>query len=464
MIFFGDIQPILPDLKSPQEAEQIRYMVPNPAISRAEEGTIVSNFKWEIERQSLLYDRRESVISEYLRLILHIVLGELRSSRYKVKGQRITINGIKLVATYPLAFGKDRHKSYVNVLSSFAERLREETGVAIDLEPPHLLNESYAGKSSVGDTGGGLELMADLGGGTTDIAFSADRELIFVDSIRYAGNYLFDLLTRDAYLPDRQMMEDRPLRDLTSVARKTRLQRIFRYKEPLEIWEGMYQPERLTKVKPLVNLFFEGLIWYLASLVGTYLKRNHKSAEQRLTVFLLGNGWNFIRASGKTPSDYVGEAIGMGISRLTGRSIEVNIPDVGKYGRAQNPKEATSIGALRCKEKDPGVFDGIQSIVGCKATIRIGNKATELNPDDLIPTALSGTGGERGMRCHGILDILPEEWKGEPLQFDEACIQILNQECITSVDYVGRNMKLRKSILSCFLEKVYLPRLAEVGG
>lgn len=465
LIFFEGLPPDLPDLDKPPIIERISYMIPNPEIGRMEqEEAIVSNFKWDIERESSLYARREDVVSEYLRLILHIALGELRSSRYRVNGRRIVITGIKLVATYPLAIGIERHKSYMALLNILVERVRSETGVVIAVEPPGLLNESYAGKSSVGSPGG-LELMADLGGGTTDIAFSAHRELIFVDSIRYSDNSLIELLAKGNYLPDRQLRGlSSLLRDLTPPMRRTRLQQIFRYGEPDKIWNELYHTESLPKVKDLVNLFFDGLIWYLVTLVAAYLRRNNESRKPELTVFLLGNGWNFIRASGQTPRAYVAEAIRKEIERLIGKSIKINIPDIAKYGMAQNPKEATSIGALQCTEADPGVLDGIRSIVGCKTTIKVGYETTELNPDDLIPAEVSGTSGSKSMSCDGILEVLPEEWKREPLEFDEEDRSLLNQKYITSVNLVGKVLKLQKSILSRFLEEVYLTRLSKIAG
>jgi len=107
-------------------------------------------------------------------------------------------NSVELVATYPLAFGEERLKSYKEILDNVAKDLFTQTGLQTKASPITSISESAAAINSLLRTNKTLEVALDVGGGTTDLAihvgevgrqalgqdFMAD---LAADSMEYAG-------------------------------------------------------------------------------------------------------------------------------------------------------------------------------------------------------------------------------------------------------------------------------------
>jgi hypothetical protein len=289
LVFRDDPQRVLAEAKPPRPV--LDYTIPAARWRTGEEERICTGFKWKHATEPpAVREQYRELQQMYLDLLLRMVVAELAASGGPLAGTEVHPNKIELVYTYPLAMPKERWQALGRVLETVGQALHERTGVAVTVKAG--VDESRAGEAAIKMQAEGQRIFMDIGGGTTDIAVieqragAAKRELLLVDSLRYAGNDFLAALSNDArggHISTRLLIE---------------LQRRVRFfkraaLEDISVFGG--SEERKEDAQAALERFLLGMMQYLARLI--VLQLNTTGAEGRpkkLHVFLLGNGWNFV--------------------------------------------------------------------------------------------------------------------------------------------------------------------------
>lgn len=431
------------DLLPPDEAYEgiLKFCIPGPTIDKARwEEAIVSNFKWELGIGSQLRSHRARVREEYLRMFLHLVLAELTSQH--------SVGAISLVPTYPLSFGGAKHRDYVTSLERLAGIVRDDTGLSVNVVA--LVNESYAGRAHGMGMAGGLGVVIDLGGGSTDIAVTDDQQLVYVESLKYGGNNLLQILAKPTWRPTQWPGQASPRDDV----RQVWLQRLIRT-EGASVLLDQYDG-RVPQVQALIERFFEGILTYVSLLIAARARAKDGKDAAALHVVLLGNGWSFLEALNQPMIRWVGDVLRRELGRLgTGYlQPDIHLPQ-GDADLERPMKEAVALGALKSQEPDPGDLDeAIRTIVGFDINVTIdGHNGPKLiSRDDRIPTH-PFSGRVMGVDACGLLAAIDPTWHGRTLSVTQNDVLQLNRQIME--DAVQRERRLNRSPFAVFLERQF---------
>ncbi|MGR3218673.1 MAG: hypothetical protein ACUZ8H_02500, partial [Candidatus Anammoxibacter sp.] len=314
------------------------FTIPNPDYTRHDaDETVIMNFKWSGKRPFDIESSRAKLVKAYLKIVLHIVLAGCRSHNY---------DKIKLVATYPLAFGRNKTEEYKNLLfGDVIKEVMEETGMQIDSFTGRtgaisLLSESEAGKARCNSVGN--EIVVDIGGGTTDIALFRDGEILAMDSTEYGGKDFIqanlDLLFKgiETGFADSGFEFNKEQKEIliTKAIRTNGIMNGIVEQMNLQPGDNDY-----LCINDKIKFFFERILDYIGKLLVGY---NIKE----ITLYPLGNGWNFLDFYAVGPDDKKSK-----IDTIV-KFIEENIkPDDIKVNvdvkALEHGKEAVATGALR---------------------------------------------------------------------------------------------------------------------
>lgn len=362
----------------------------NPPTSSARPET---DFKMDRENGPKFGEERKAYLIELLSTYIPLVLKEA----YKQIGSG-SVGTVSLGFAFPLALGANERNGMGQLLRDVQSVLENRTGLELDLWS---LSESRACIQAFGQfTSGETHLIADMGGGTLDVALletvSADEyDVHQIGSLNYAGESFLDVITSVDPKVDKWEIRD-----------------------SVRSGESQHRYADNPRVESLVNAFMTLALEFLRHM-------GEADKKQRDTEFpeliLVGNGWHLIEAFSE-------EAIQIGRRTYFDQQYDALFRDMG--------------GKDRLKPTDS--FDEIPS---SKHVVAIGvlknaiNEGRhELNPDDGVDTELSQLPAGRGMQLIGPDVSLTVPWyqlvgNGVPLsedlresQFEKADIDFIYED------------------------------------
>lgn len=419
-----------------------QYTIPHPNFQRERAyKMVVGNFKWTAPPNY----NRWALVRAYLKLLLHMVLAQLRSKE--------AANKVEIVPTYPLAFGAGEYREFYRLLKGHNDdpgllsEVSDETGVALDLAIVNRTRldrvpvaESFAARESIAwsPSPGSAELVVDIGGGSTDIAGRL-ADVDYSESIPYGGNgYLRYLATNFAdVLPIKGAKNN----DVTD--NMIALQTIVRRNGIDGVLESFPQNSR-EAAQEAIDRFFTGIFVYVYRLLKA------KSVEG-LNFYPLGNGWRLVE-SYLPPHNDIKSYIEKMLERW-GVQANVVLPDSNDY------KGAVCKGARRVVDSGTYVHPEnieVKTIVG--GNVKVGDKL--LSWDSPVPTGELGT-SPLNFDC---VDFVREFVSISNLAASETDIQImagkLAAACTSATrPIVGNSVGLNRSVMAVFLGQVFADRI-----
>lgn len=298
----------------------------------------IGDYKWGANKGAssltgTVYERMEDKLShQYIKQMLRMALAFLRSQGY---GSLATFR-----ATYPEAFSSDHINVFAKTLEDIFKQLQLETGLtthqAVTSTALLELNAIIQGEKTVRDTNvdqdshglvseamGALEsakkeegyvltdkqlqIVLDMGGGSTDVAvflrkdklnLAADVELPWqlTDSIRYAGHDVLQVLSTSNLVSelDREFQVDSS-KDRRSQQRQRMgvLKLAMRNARKMSELKTGFVSGKFEQEQENTQYFFEGLFEYTRQLILSYqaLLSQYQNEPLSIGVVLLGNGW-----------------------------------------------------------------------------------------------------------------------------------------------------------------------------
>ncbi len=428
------------------------FSIPAPLFERdGAEKCIISGFKWEDDAAFKGVDR-SALVKSYLKMVMHMALATLRG---KMNAQTVSV-----VATYPLAYDKNRYDLYKNWLTNeLFNELSAETGIDVVLETVNsgqnlkeFVGESYAGKAHCSVPSPALAFVVDIGGGTTDIALARGQDLLAVDSIHYAGN------TYIKYLAGNNLGTPTP--DLESIKiEMITIQKTMREHGIAYLFAGYDETLRRT-AEAALNRFFSGLFEYLYLFLSAY----NKSGDV-IHLFPIGNGWKFVEglSANNRIRAYVEEWF-KNRSGREGKNISIIVDTNIEFG----PKEAVAIGAIKIARLQRYEHPDLKHPIKAPGTdgVRIVSKTGRekvLTKVDCIPTQGLGFKSEDNPEFDttGFINLL-ETVGLKPTRREISLSEIssrLNTACnmpdMMCEISTGAGLSVVRSIFGRFLEKIY---------
>jgi hypothetical protein len=420
------------------------YTIPHPNFNREQAyGMMVSNFKWPPPPDG--YERWKLILA-YLRMVLHMVLAQLRQTHLATQ--------VEIVPTYPLAFGRGDFDKYHLLFKGdsgspgLLAELQKETGVIMQLAIVNQRNgtqlpvaESFAARASIAwqPSPGTTELVVDIGGGTTDIAmWSNGKE--YIESIPYGGNVYINCLART--FPEIAQVDGQPIKGHSE--RIIAVQTMIRRKGIGGVLEALTQQTKLVTAQNAMDRFFIGIFIYIHQLL-------RSSNVRSFNIYPLGNGWRLID-SYIPPNNNIAYYIEQ-IVHPWGMTANAILP------QDHDLKGAVCKGARRIADQatyeHPENVD-VQTIVG--GTIHIQDR--KLMWDTPVPTDGLGT-PPLLFDCNTFVDEFLEH-SGSKLSNEKRSEMVgqLNDACQGALRAVpGGQAGLNRSIMAVFLEHVYANRI-----
>ncbi|MGR3318232.1 MAG: hypothetical protein ACUZ8O_07090 [Candidatus Anammoxibacter sp.] len=428
------------------------FTIPNPDYTRHDaDETVIMNFKWSGKRPFDIESRRTKLVKAYLKMVLHIVLAGCRSNNY---------SKIKLVATSPLAFGKNKTEKYKNLLfEEIVKEVMDETGLVIDSFTGRngairLLSESEAGKARCNSVGN--EIVVDIGGGTTDIALFRNGEILAMDSTEYGGkdfihanaDLLFKGLETSFADSGFQFNKDQKEILITKAIRTDGIMNGIIGQMNLQPGDNDY-----LNINNKISFFFEGIFDYLEKfLVGYNIKE--------ITLYPLGNCWNFLDFYAGNPDDKqdkIDTIVKFIEKNIKPNDIKVNV-DVKAL---EHGKEAVATGALRLLDAGYEPIDittdeiTVHSKLGC-ADVTIGDYTTNGMED--IPFKVASNPDNKNKKpkvdARNFIKSL-KNWEQRSVSNETTIANEFVDEISKNIrEDVDGNWVLRRSLYSIFLSKI----------
>ena len=375
----------------------IRYLTILPmhfkaesALNAIKDNGAIGDFKWGIRAAKNIRERvyagRENLLSDqYVKQILRMALIFLRHAGYTdLKTFR---------ATYPEAFSQGQIRRFAEKLEDIFKQLKEETGVSIGnaevtedalimmknkiqgkstpvrlTQHSHgLVSEAIAALEAAKETEShalkekGLQIVLDMGGGSTDVAVflqkekaglshvDADLPWRITDSLRYAGHDVLQLLSTPNVIGELDKNSNDSLAYRVGV-----LKLAIRDNKTInsKLVDGFID-NRFKDEKQDAEAFFEGLFEYTRQLILSYQNLVAQYTEQPLSVgiVLLGNGWRlgrliYTEAEQRSPigalRSVMQDYIVKGLDGLDEKNIDILFP----VDKKVSVKESICHGAL----------------------------------------------------------------------------------------------------------------------
>ena len=405
------------------------FMIPHPLIDRDLLHQItIDNFKWK-DREPFT---QEELIRTYLKIVLHMALGVLR--------RRDLCLNVALVPTYPLAFGREMHDSYKELLlggngNGLLSEVEKETGVKLSLAIVNsgrglqeLVTESHAAKEFCAGAEGRAEMVVDIGGGTTDIALWTNGNTL-VDSIKYGANKYLD------YLASKFQTYPAHIDDINE--RIIALQKIIRQNGIREVLK-IYPAAHKSTAQQAIDRFFQGLF--------EYIRRMLTAADtKQVHIYPVGNGWRLIE--GYVPPnnnirDYIENWFGQSCI-----SLNIITPADSDY------KGLVAKGARRIADaqqyEHPDLNTPARTILG--GVIDVNGETKHSN--ESVPTGPLGASPLRFNTTEFVQSLPFKPTKTVSIDVISGQFAKFCQDAIYPCP--GGNYGLKKSIFAIFLETIY---------
>lgn len=246
----------------------IRWASDHPEGSEARHRQVVTQFKWDSdEGEEGLAPTRVAYLRELILQSLPTVIAAFDPAR---------VVELKIGFAFPLAFEFAARAQFRAMLDGLGRELSHLTGLVVDISPS--INESKACVNAFGSFNGETFLVADMGGGTLDLAlFSYDSNGTMrshqMGSLRYAGERCVEALASQLGGP-----ED------TAVLREA----IARGESARKF--GKQSAERV--VTQFTTIAFE----FLRIMIAAYRAEKKERQAEQIRIVLIGNGWHLMEA------------------------------------------------------------------------------------------------------------------------------------------------------------------------
>lgn len=438
-------------LSSANELRPIMHYTIPPLKWRVEEQKrIATGFKWRHATEPrTIVDRYQELQKMYLGLALRLAVAEVVCRTDLLGSSSVHPHEMELVITYPLSMSQDEFQELLRSYEYVRDLIKTCTGITLREEK--LIDESYAGEIGTLPTGVTQKICVDVGGGTTDISVveepkeSAGAKTLIVDSVRYAGNDFLIALTSDA---NAGKISTKPLIELQRRIRAEK-EKILRDLSTF----GNAQRRRDDALEALER-FLRGLTQYLARIVALRVSElGERAHEEKLVIYLLGNGWRFILLSTDRTDLNEAEIVKQEIERRLRQELD-RLQNAGIIGvipqfeieHPTDPKTVVARGALKVpgrpdryrEKREPQTFLGSNVRVVFRGSEQIfdWNKAV---PFDLNNQAT-------GVFISGALADFEQ-----PRVPDDARLTDLNRVDIGS--YIHKDKRIIRSALNVYLER-----------
>ncbi|HKS28143.1 MAG TPA: hypothetical protein VJS44_10000 [Pyrinomonadaceae bacterium] len=390
LIFAGDPLTILNRNSRPSPV--VDYTIPSLRWRSGQEPMICTGFKWkQATEPSAVREQYRELQRMYLDLLFRMALAEFVAGG-PLSGTDVHPNSIDLVYTYPLAMPEDEREKLKKVFEAVIQPLREHTGITINVGAS--IDESRAGETGTGMQEPGQRIFIDIGGGTTDIAVIeqrrdvAHRELLLVDSVRYAGNDFLAALADDArggHIATGSLIE---------LQRRVRAARDGAALEDPSVFGN--NEERKEQAQKALERFLVGLTQYLARIIALRVNQlGEEAAGQTLHIFLLGNGWRFVLFLPRDPLRYaetvnprdfireqVTERLNVELAEFVNGGIIPAMPSF-ELRHPEDPKTVVARGALESTRLPPGGQQ--QTFIGTNVIVVTQTGTVPLSWDTIVP-------------------------------------------------------------------------------
>jgi hypothetical protein len=222
-------------------------------------------FKWDEERTDY-YPTRRAYLKEVLLQALPLAISAFDPAR---------VTEVNIGFSYPLAFEHEARGQFRKLLQATAEDLSELTGLSVSTT--YSINESAACVNAFGAFNGDTFLVADMGGGTLDVALFSVQPSTRIDqhqmgSLRFAGERCVNAMAEQ--VAPKATLED--LRD--AIARGDSHKKYA--KQDAEMLSTRF-----------ATIAFE----FLRTMIAAYRTLPGKETEE-IKVVLVGNGWHLVEA------------------------------------------------------------------------------------------------------------------------------------------------------------------------
>lgn len=156
----------------------LKYAIPILDHSFADDGSIKRNMKWSDDPRYL---------KAYFHELFLMVFAEIERLKYR---------NVNLGFSYPCSFTKGKYTQYFTAILDVLEKVQDETGITVNGLGD--ISEAEAG-ANIAKTISRKKVIVDMGGGTTDIAVLDEKNnIVFSDSVNFAGNHLADIILKKA--------------------------------------------------------------------------------------------------------------------------------------------------------------------------------------------------------------------------------------------------------------------------
>jgi hypothetical protein len=273
------------------------YTIPPLKWRAGEERRISTGFKWQQATEPNAVSPYHLELQRmFLGLVFRLVMAELVSRDDLLGSSTVHPSEVELTLTYPLSMSEGKFKELLTSFEIVTRLIQERTGISLLITA--VVDESRAGERGTAAKGPGQKIYIDIGGGTTDISVieqggeDGRRNLLVVDSLRYAGN---DFLTALASDNKGGGLSTKPLIEL-----QRRIRAEENVLDDLATF-GNAMPRQEAAQKAL-DRFLRGLTQYLARIVAFRIdKLGDRAGQEKLIIYLLGNGWRFVLFTPRDP-------------------------------------------------------------------------------------------------------------------------------------------------------------------
>ena len=367
-------------------------------------------------------------------------------------------------ASFPRTFDAVKISTYLTCLESVLKSIRALTGYETNAQ--YYIDEARAAAYSR-EVQGGLVLVMDMGGGTTDIGIFERKkgrlEPIYLDSLLYGGNAFLRLLaTKGELFPKPTEKFDNRLLWLFREIRLRSFTTVVRTQ-----YHGNEQGRKVAL--ELLLHFYAPIAFYVGRLFDAL--RLHRGDErdfkkQEVVYYLVGNGWSLADAIAPIDPRYAPghKEVLKYLLEKQGFSKLVAAANEPEEERAlwPSPKAAIGIGALKAPENvlyrdipsASSEKNGIQTVAGFDIQLNDGSDNFTPYPwHQKIPFPLESTLHKPALAG---LEV-PKEW--DFIEYEKGDqVSRLEETCAKDVSGVEKP-SLSRSVLTRFIEKIYLPQL-----
>jgi len=376
---------LLPHSLSENLVPALDYCIPYSQEDRNDTKS-VGGFKW-LKTLPEGLDRKATAATLrylYLKLVLEMFLAQVARER-KVAGPA------KLVATYPLAYEEDDMRLHRDSFVRVLQELKAYT--PFELEPDFQWNESHAGENGGEPIPDVHEvLIADVGGGTTDICISEivtgkgdpRVEVRQQDSILYGGENVNQAILR---LTDKW--------SINMVRHRIRTQTAVILEQDRTFLHGAGGRRQARRV---VEIFQAGLVELCARLLAARLQSVWREADQppAFGLLMLGNGWRLLQPlaerANQTLQEYVQGLVERRLKEYFTAGVIGRLPGRLTVRHPADPKGVVALGAARAEDMgDNPPRPNRESYMLLNVTMNVGRATKAVTWDTPIPLTLDST-------------------------------------------------------------------------